>query len=144
MRPRPACRPCWSSVAGVFPEMTSQVPNKSQALEELFQAFLAGRCGAEQWRGFQQQARVEDVDLWLRKIDVLGDPSDYCRNDFDNETVSGFFLFIDFISALIIQLGPDAIAQTTAYAEASGKFVPWVIRYAGDPRFHPELLSKFA
>jgi hypothetical protein len=123
--------------------MTSQVPNESPAFDDLFHAFLAGRCGKEQWRGFQQQARVEDVDLWLRKIDALGDPSDYCRNDFDNETVSGFFLFIDFISALIVGLGPEAIAKAEGH-RGSGKFTPWVIKYAGDPRFHPELLSKFA
>jgi hypothetical protein len=80
----------------------------------------------------------------MRTVESLDDPSAYCKNDFDSETPVGFFLFIDFISALVINLGSQAAEETNKFNDTSNHYIHWVIKYANDDRFHDEIMSKFS
>ncbi len=121
-----------------MPEM-----NKAYLLDNLFLIFLSGKDARELIDIFRKDLQLEDIGLMMQKISNLGDPSEYCKNDYDSKTVAGFFLFIDFVSVLIIRLGDDAVNEIDRYSHLPGKFVPWVIKYVKDERFHAELLSKF-
>ncbi|MBF0101056.1 MAG: hypothetical protein HQK77_09135 [Desulfobacterales bacterium] len=117
--------------------------NKKEQLDHLFFQFLSGNVSRELIVEFQINIAPDDVGLLLEAVSSLNDPSDYCKNDYDCETVTGFFLFIDFVSALIIKMGNFTSNEIESYSQFTGKFVPWVIKYVKDERFHSDILSKF-
>ena len=49
-----------------------------------------------------------------------------------------------FVSALLISLGEPAIKRAAAYADSRHPYVPWMIKYAEDPRFHADIKAKFS
>ncbi|BCU05588.1 hypothetical protein [Allochromatium tepidum] len=112
-------------------------------LNMAFRQFLSSSVSDELLRLIKDSIGPEDVDTLMQAVLSLNDPSEYCKHDLDSETVSGFFLFLDFISALIIQLGDQAIQATKAYQDTRHPFVPWVIKFVNDERFHAEILAKF-
>lgn len=112
-------------------------------LNRAFRQFLSSSVSDELLRSIKDSIGPEDVDTLMQAVLSLNDPSEYCKDDLDSQTVSGFFLFLDFISALIIQLGDQAIRATQAYQDTRHSFVPWVIKFVNDERFHAEILAKF-
>ena len=112
-------------------------------LNRAFEQFLSSAVSDELLRLIKDSIGPEDVDTLMQAVLSLRDPSEYCKDDLDSETVSGFFLFLDFISALIIQLGDQAIRATKVYQDTRHPFVPWVINFVNDERFHAEILAKF-
>lgn len=112
-------------------------------LTEAFDRFLASTISKDLLRSIVARVGVHDVDTLIASIERLGDPGEYCKDDRDNKTVAGFFLYIDFISALLINLGDPAIQLASRYAGAKHPYVPWVVKYAGDGRFHGDILAKF-
>ena len=113
-------------------------------LDMAFEQFISNTVSDDLLRKIKDSITSADIDVLMRKIESLDDPSAYCKNDFDSKTPTGFFLFIDFISALIINLGDSTIQEATKYSNIKHPFVPWVIKYANDERFHTELMSKFS
>jgi len=112
-------------------------------LNMAFTQFLSNAVSTELLRSIKDSIGPEDVDTLMQAVRSLSDPGEYCEHDLDSETVSGFFLFIDFISALIIDLGDQAIQATLAYQDTRHPFAPWVIKFVNDERFHAEILAKF-
>jgi len=112
-------------------------------LNRAFEQFLSNTVEIDLLRSIRDSTGPADIGTLIDAVASLNDPSEYCAHDLDSATVTGFFLFIDFISALIIHLGDPAIQATNAYQGIRHPFVPWVIKFANDERFHVELLTKF-
>jgi len=117
--------------------------NVSEKLDQMFSEFISGGMPLKIIKELKDSITPDDVDLLMEKVIALKDPSEYCKNDYDDKTVTGFFLFIDAVSALIINLGYARISKTKKYEQSSHPFVPWVVKYAQDARFHKEILNKF-
>lgn len=116
----------------------------SEELNQAFDQFVSCDLSKDFLRGIVANVGELDVDALIDSVDRLGDPSEYCDDDYDDKTVAGFFLYIDFISALIINLGEPAIKLASRYAGSKHPFVPWVVKYAVDPRFHADIMKKFS
>ena len=116
----------------------------NEKLDAVFAQFISNTVSNDLLKLIRDSVTAADVDTLMRKVESLDDPSAYCNNDFDSETPAGFFRFIDFISALIINLGAPAIEEMKKFGNTSHHFLPWVIKYADDSRFHPEIMSKFS
>lgn len=117
--------------------------NLDEELKQTFSQFLSGDQSETNLRRLVENIDESDVDTLINAVEQLEDPSEYCKDDFDNKTVTGFFLFIDFISALIINLGETATRSVSKYSDTNHPYVPWVVKYVGDPRFHDEIMAKF-
>lgn len=115
----------------------------SDELKQAFDQFISGDPSNDFLRGIVANVRVEDVDSLIDSVNRLGDPSEYCEDDYDDKTVAGFFLYIDFISALVINLGEPAIKSASKYSDSRHPFVPWIAKYTGDTRFHGDIMAKF-
>lgn len=118
--------------------------NLNEMLDLAFEQFISNTVTDELLKSIKSSVTSADVDTLIIKIESLDDPSAYCKNDLDSKTPAGFFLFLDFSSALIINLGHSAIQETDKYSNSKHPFVPWVVKYASDERFHNEILSKFS
>jgi len=104
--------------------------------------FISNTVTDELLKSIKSSVTSADVDTLIAKVESLDDPSAYCKNDLDSKTPAGFFLFLDFISALIINLGSSAIQETEKYSNSKHHFVRWVVKYASDERFHNEIISE--
>ncbi|WPL16842.1 hypothetical protein Thiowin_01818 [Thiorhodovibrio winogradskyi] len=118
--------------------------NLNEMLDLAFEQFISNTLTEELLKSIKSSVTSADVDTLIIKIESLDDPSAYCKNDLDSKTPAGFFLFLDFISALIINFGHSAIQETDKYSNSKHPFVPWVVKYASDERFHNEIISKFS
>lgn len=116
----------------------------NEKLDMAFEQFISNTVSDDLLKLIKDSVKSADVDTLMRKVESLDDPSAYCKDDFDSETPAGFFLFIDFVSALIINLGAPAIEETKKFGNTNHHFLPWVIKYADDDRFHHEIMSKFS
>lgn len=113
-------------------------------LNMAFEQFISNKVSDDLLRRIKDSVTSADIDVLMKKVESLDDPSVYCKNDLDSKTPAGFFLFIDFISALIINLGDSKIQEANNYSNIKHPFVPWVIKFANDERFHNEIMSKFS
>ena len=117
--------------------------NLNEHLDKAFAAMISGSLPLALLKEIKENITADDAEILAEKIISLGDPSDYCKNDCDGKTVAGFFLFIDFVSALLIHLGDSAIERLDKYSDSRHPFLHWVLKYAADDRFHHEILAKF-
>lgn len=83
--------------------------NLNAILDSAFEQFISNAVSDDLLRSIKSSVTSTDVYILIRKVESLDDPSAYCKNDLDSKTPAGFFLFLDFISALIINLGDSAI-----------------------------------
>ena len=113
-------------------------------LNMVFEQFISNKVSDDLLRRIKDSVTSADIDVLMKKVESLDDPSAYCKNDLDSKTPAGFFLFIDFISALIINLGDSTIQEANNYSNIKHPFVPWVIKFVNDERFHNEIMSKFS
>lgn len=117
--------------------------NLSEELKDAFDQFVSSQISKDFLRSIVAKVDDRDVDILVEAVERLDDPSEYCQDDYDDKTVTGFFLYIDFISALLINLGEPAIKLASKYAGSKHPYVPWVIKYVGDSRFHNDIMEKF-
>ncbi|MHC9511984.1 hypothetical protein [Kangiella sp. M94] len=117
--------------------------NLDEELEQTFSQFLSGDQSETNLRRLVDNIDESDFETLINAVQELEDPSEYCKDDYDNNTVTGFFLFIDFISAVIINLGEGSIESVSRYDNSSHPYVPWVVKYVREPRFHDEIMAKF-
>jgi hypothetical protein len=118
--------------------------NLNEMLDLAFEQFISNTVTDELLRSIKNSVTSTDVDTMIKKVESLDDPSAYCKNDLDSKAPAGFFLFLDFISALIINMGNSAIQETDKYSNSKHHFVPWIVKYSSDERFHNEIISKFS
>lgn len=78
-------------------------------------------------------------------IENLNDPSDYFSGDHkrDENAISGFFLIIDLVSAFIIKIGDESFDKVDLYRKSKSIYIPWILKYIDDDRFHSDLINKF-
>lgn len=117
--------------------------NLDEELKQTFSQFLSGEQSETNLRRLVENIDEANVETLINAVEELEDPSEYCKDDYDNNTVTGFFLFIDFISAVIINLGEGSIESVSRYDNSSHPYVPWVVKYVREPRFHDEIMAKF-
>ena len=113
-------------------------------LQRVFQEFLDGADSADFLKNTRAAIKIDDVPALLDMVESLGDPGDYCKDDYDQATPAGYFLYIDFVSWLIIELGDEAIDIARNRQGTRHHFVRWIVRFTTDSRFHDEISQKFA
>ena len=113
-------------------------------MKDAFDQFISSKISKDFLRSIVAKVDERDVDVLVEAVERLDDPSEYCQDDYDDKTVTGFFLYIDFISALLINLGQPATKLLSKYAGSKHPYVPWVIKYAGDSRFLNDIMEKFS
>ena len=118
--------------------------NLSEELKDAFDQFVSSQISKDFLRSIVAKVDERDVDILVEAVERLDDPSEYCQDDYDDKTVTGFFLYIDFISALLINLGEPATKLLSKYAGCKHPYVPWIIKYAEDSRFHNDIMAKFS
>ena len=88
----------------------------------------------------------------MEYIEKLKGPEQYMDDldeyiDADNAEmeiiVEGFFKFVDLVSALIINLGEEAIREARNFDGSHSPYVPWVLKYCVDPRFRDQVFDSF-
>ncbi len=112
-------------------------------LDSLFDEFISGNIPEAQIVELARQIDVSHIELLMKKVDSIGDPLDYCDDEESHAPVQGFFLFIDLVSALIISLGDAGQQALEKYAGSSSRYVPWVVKYVSDERFHAQIRNQF-
>lgn len=118
--------------------------NLKEYLDTAFNQFITNEVSNDLLKSIKETVTVDDINALIGSVESLGDPSEYCKNDYDDKTPAGFFLYIDFISALIIYLGDPATQEAINFRDTKHPFVKWVVTYVEDERFHKEIASKFS
>lgn len=118
--------------------------NMNEYLDTAFNQFITNEVSNDLLKSIKETVTVDDINTLIGSVESLGDPSEYFSNDYDDKTPAGFFLYIDFISALIINLGDPASQQAIKFRNTNHPFVKWVVKYVEDKRFHNEITSKFS
>lgn len=111
-------------------------------LDSLFEDMLAGRGTKRKRRALKESINESHVELLLRKIESIGDPSDYCDDDETHVPVNQFFEFVDYVSALIINLGEAGRVRLDAYPDSRHEYLKWVRKYVTDERFHAQVMQQ--
>ena len=118
--------------------------NIEETLDEAFKQLIKHEVSNDLLKSIKEAVSVSDINTLLDHVDSLGDPSEYCENDYDQKTPAGFFLYIDFISAVIIHLGDSALQEVMKCKDTNRPFVKWIVKYVEDERFHEEITAKFS
>ena len=118
---------------------------KQELLNTIFNQLISGVTPLGDIQLLSREIIDEDVVWMLEKIESLNDPSIYFTgtSQGDENVVSGFFLFVDLVSALIISIGESAKNKLDPYRDSNATYTPWVLKYVLDQRFHDELQRKF-
>ena len=98
--------------------------NLSEDLNKVFDQFVSSQISKDLLRGIVSKVDERDVDILIEAVERLDDPSEYCEDDYDDKPITGFFLYIDFISALLINLGEPAIKLVSKYVGSKHPYVP--------------------
>lgn len=103
--------------------MTTSVKKR---IDALFDDYLARRGVKKKIAALVAELDGATVDLLLDKVEGIGDPMDYANATGTSAPVLQFFAFIDLVSALILLLGPEAIARATARDSRRSEYLRWV------------------
>lgn len=114
---------------------------QKQILDELFIDYLAGRSVKKKIAAFVEELHIADADMLVDKVENIGDVDLYVDELEKSAPAQSFFAFIDLISALILFLGPEAVAKALGRVD-SGKYIPWLKKYLADERFHSEVKKQ--
>jgi hypothetical protein len=119
--------------------------DKQEVLANIFKQLLSGNIPLIEIQHLASAISEKDITWMMEQIEFLNDPSDNFtgKEKGDETAVSGFFLFIDLVSVLIISVGEKARLKLHIYRNSSNMYTPWVHKYVLDTRFHEELLKKF-
>ena len=123
--------------------------NKQELLDSIFSDFRSGRLPEGKILTLSSLLDTKDVPWLMDYVESLNGPEDYFTetNKATHKTqeiiVEGFFKFVDLISLLILQMGDSVHSQLASYANRRAGYVPWVIKYVSDERFHTNLRHQF-
>jgi len=122
--------------------------NNPENLDKIFWSLLAGKFPEVQIAEFNKNLTQFDAKWMMEYIEKLKGPDDL--NEYveaDNVEmgiiVEGFFKFLDLVSALIINLGSEAIQEAQQFQNSQSTYVSWVLKYCSDERFHDRILDSF-
>ncbi|WP_017294382.1 hypothetical protein [Geminocystis herdmanii] len=93
-------------------------------ITEVFLQFISNNVSNHFLGSIVKVVNLAHIDILLMSVESLDDPSAYCKHDDDRKTVKGFFLYLDFISALIINLGERSIDLLNKYKNSQHPFIP--------------------
>lgn len=116
--------------------------NIAEQIDEIFVAYLSRKGAKKKIAELVQSLDVTHVDLLLGKVESIGDPSDYTNELETSVPVQQFFAFIDLISALILLIGEEAVAQALARESAKSQYLPWVKKFISDDRFRSQVMAQ--
>lgn len=116
--------------------------SQKQIIDELFIDYLAGRSVKKKIAVFMEELNIADVDMLVDKVESIGDVDLYVDELEKSAPAQSFFAFIDLISALILFLGPEAVARAVGRVDNGGKYIPWLKKYLVDERFHNEIKKQ--
>lgn len=112
------------------------------SVEHFFHAFMNKNCSADDLESFAQTVQQDHVTSLLNKVITIGGPQDYIDkyNDADQ-----FFVFIDFISAIVNSLGDAAIAELNEFEDSkvNTHYIHYIKQFTSDQRFRSQLQKQF-
>lgn len=115
----------------------------SHQLEDLFREFLSGQPQADRLERLRDALTPGDIPALLNFVAGLADPSEYSASEYDADTPARYFLFLDFVTALLINLGDEGRAGVEPHLNTQAPFLKWVVKFVADTRFHAEIMAKF-
>lgn len=125
-------------------------------LQTLLTRFALGSIPAAEARERIGGFTAADVDDLIEAVRSMGDPSDFMgdldqrenqaqRDDDpilskpeDRQIVEGFFLFIDFVAAALLRLGPSAVARLEARGDRHHPHLQALHGIATNPRLQAD------
>jgi hypothetical protein len=119
--------------------------NKKLIFDEIFKDFILGKIPKDKIINLSNYIDKDDITWLMDFIENLNDPSDYFSGDQkrDENAISGFFLIIDLVSFFIIKIGDDSFDKINSYRKSKSRYIPWILKYIDDDRFHSDLVNKF-
>ena len=126
--------------------------DKNELLNRILKEFLLGRSPDAEIIELRRSLVVDDASWLMAFIESLQGPEQFMDeldeyDGSDNLTMeviaTGFFKFVDLVSAYIIMLGDEAILKTKAFENSSATYVPWVLKYCSDERFWQQLADSY-
>ena len=63
----------------------------NEELDMIFEQFISNTVSYARLKSIKNSVTLSNIDILMRKIESLDDPSAYCKNDFDSKTPDGFF-----------------------------------------------------
>jgi hypothetical protein len=114
----------------------------TEQIDEIFVAYLSRKGAKKKIAALVPILDATHVDLLLRKVESIGDPSDYANELETSVPVHQFFAFVDLMSALILLIGDEAVEQTLARENAKSQYLPWVKKFVSDERFRSQVMEQ--
>lgn len=110
----------------------------------LFQKFFEHRVSDRDVREYFDGFDAGQVDFLVAAIISLGAPEDYLNDDETND-LSGFFDFIDYITALAHSCGDSALNALSQQPDSptNRHYIRFVKQYLGDERLLSGILEKY-
>ena len=124
---------------------------KRAALDQIFETLRAGERPEAQILELSRQLETADTTWLMEYVGELSGPDDFFEEeDWDGSSdggtevkVKGFFDFIDLVSALVLGMGGDAVAEAKRFDGRQSHYTEWVIKYCTDDRFVKQLRQNF-
>lgn len=113
-----------------------------ERINKIFEGYLQRKGVKKEITSLIEELSMSDVDTLLDKIESIGDVDDYANDLETSIPVERFFAFVDLISALIIVLGPEAIEKAGERNSSKSRYMPWVLKFVQDERFHKQVKEQ--
>ena len=112
------------------------------AFDDLFKKFLNRAQTQTDARTFHEQMTAEHLDHLFRAVVEIGEPTDHVEDE--STDVSGFFEFIDFVTAIAYPYGDKAFERLQHFPTSPGSrhYLHYVKKYLGDERLLETILEK--
>ena len=114
----------------------------SEQIDQIFVDYLSRKGTKRKIAALVQTLDASHVGLLLSKVESIGDPMDYANEAETSAPIQQFFAFVDLISALILLVGDEAVAQTMARECGKSQYLPWVKKFVSDERFHGQVMQQ--
>ncbi|MEZ5460198.1 hypothetical protein [Dokdonella sp.] len=96
----------------------------AEQIDEISIAYLSRKGAKKKIPTIVQSLDATRVYVLLRKVESIGDPSDYANDLETSVPVQQFIAFVDLISARILLIGEDAVAQALAGENSRSQYLP--------------------
>jgi hypothetical protein len=126
--------------------------DKLKKLQQIFRQLRRGEVLEQEILELTASLGPADATWIMEYVETLVGPQDY-MDDLDEcdendnakgeKIATGFFLFIDLVSLLILKLGDDAIEKAKCFENSKSHYAPYVLKYCTDPRFTKGLGQSF-
>ena len=113
--------------------------------DKIFEKFLHRKITTEQCQSFLEALSSEQLDYLFQAIIELGGPQNYTDDYPDDFDMSGFFDFVDYLTAVLFTFGESAKTKLQAIPDSptNQHYIHFIKQYLSDKRFYDPILDKY-